>query len=303
MKERLFTDTTNFFAIDYGDIIQLADKRFIVKGHERESRFGIDEPKFWVKKAVDTDTGERKIIKLAFFESFETHLGGIKIRCYRDPEKEGDVLKLVKDHPCFMQGLVYRDSEENIVRVLDVVKGTNFFSYIGSLDLDHEIYFRTLLPSILKNIVKAFEAIGYLHTHGLRHGDIRNDHLIVERDTGNYVWIDFDYNFDSTENPFGLDVFGLGNVLLYSIGKGFHNLNMIEKDTSIYGDLKDSLKEDDFSLLHKWRLFNLRKLYPYIPVVLNNILVHFSIGAEVFYESVEEIIEDINRCLHSVFEQ
>ena len=202
-----------------------------------------------------------------------------------------------------MQGMVYRDSKENIVRVLNVVKGINFFTYIGSLDMDHKNYFRTLLPIILKNIVKAFEGIGFLHTHALRHGDIRNDHLIVERDTGNYVWIDFDYNFDSTENPFGLDIFGLGNILLYSIGKGFHNRNMIEKKTSLYGDLKENLEEDDFSILHKWRLFNLQKLYPYIPLGLNNILAHFSIGAEIFYESAEEIIEDLNRCLHSDFKQ
>ena len=37
---------------------------------------------------------------------------------------------------------------------------------------------------------------------------------------------------------------------------------------------------------------NLRKLYPFIPVTLNSILMHFSTGAGVYYEAVEEIIED-----------
>ena len=39
-----------------------------------------------------------------------------------------------------------------------------------------------------------------------------------------------------------------------------------------------------------------------MPVMLNDILLHFSRGAEVYYEFAEEIIEDLNRCLHSVFE-
>ncbi|MFA4917085.1 MAG: hypothetical protein WC560_10495, partial [Syntrophales bacterium] len=61
MNERVFKDTTDFCSIDYGDIIQIGNKRFLVIGHERESRFGMDEPKFWVKKVVNTETGEKKI--------------------------------------------------------------------------------------------------------------------------------------------------------------------------------------------------------------------------------------------------
>ena len=55
------------------------------------------------------ETGDKKFIKLSFFESFETDLGGIKIRCFRNPRKEGEVLKLVKDHPYFMQGEALED--------------------------------------------------------------------------------------------------------------------------------------------------------------------------------------------------
>ena len=54
--DRVFTDTTNFFAIDYGDIIEVEGRRYLIKGHEREDRFGLDEPKFWVKKGVDMET-------------------------------------------------------------------------------------------------------------------------------------------------------------------------------------------------------------------------------------------------------
>ena len=34
------------------------------------------------------------------------------------------------------------------------------------------------------------------------------------------------YDFETSENPFSLDIFGLGNILIYAIGKGFHNAYM-----------------------------------------------------------------------------
>jgi hypothetical protein len=153
----------------------------------------------------------------------------------------------------------------------------------------------------LKKLVKAFEATRFLHVNGYRHGDIRNDHILVERNTGNYVWIDFDYDYESRENPFGLDIFGLGNILLYAVGKGFHSRHDIDRGVSHYGDLRDRLEPADFSILNKWRFINLRKLYPYIPVMINDVLMHFSRGTELFYESVDEIIEDMNRCIYSAF--
>ncbi|SPD75260.1 conserved hypothetical protein [uncultured Desulfobacterium sp.] len=300
MKERVFTDTSNFFSIDYGDVILIGEKRYKVMGHERERRFGMDDPKFWVKKVVDLDTGERKIIKLTYFEAFETAIGGIKIRRFRNPDKEGDVLGLVKNHPYFMQGTVHRDEKGNNIRVLDIVNGSNFYLYLSSFDMDYDTYFGSVLPGILRHLVRAFEAIRFLHINGITHGDIRNDHVIVEEGTGNYVWIDFDYDFETTENPFGLDIFGLGNLLAYAIGKGFHTYYAI-KDRSVYGDLIDRVNADDFSILTKGRFFNLRKLYPCIPSTLNDILLHFSRGANVYYEYVEEMLEDLNRCIYAIF--
>ena len=300
MNERIVTDTTNFFSIDYGDIIAIDNKKFKVTGHERERRFGVEDPKFWVKKVVDLDTNEKKLIKLSFFESFETKMGGVPITCFRNPDKEGDILNLVKDHPGFMHGSVHRDSKGNNMRVIEPVKGPNFFLYIGAMDeIDHEEYFYGVLPYILRQVAKAFEAIRFLHTNGFRHGDIRNDHIIVEEDTGNYVWIDFDYDYSSPENPFSLDIFGMGNILLNAVGKGFHNLDMIRNNTKKYGDLINNIDDRDFSIFNKRRLVNLRKLYRHIPVSLNNMLIHFSRGAEVFYENTDEIIEDLYRCLYS----
>ncbi len=301
MKERLVTDTTNFISIDYGDIILVDQKRYQVTGHEREGRWGMDDPKLWVKKAVDLETGDRKIIKLSYFESFDTSLGGIKIKRFRNPDKEGDVLKLVDKHPYFMHGTVHEDEKGNNIRILDIVHGTNFYVHLDSLEMDYKTYFHTTLPGILKNLVRAFEAIRFLHINGLKHGDIRNDHLIIEENTGNYVWIDFDYDYQSSENPYGLDVFGMGNILIYAIGKGFHNYYDITNNRAFYGDLTDRLETEDFSLLDKGRFLNLKKLYPDVPSTLNDVLLHFSRGANVYYEFAEEIIEDLNRCVYAIF--
>ncbi len=295
--KRPVSDTTDFFSIDCGDEIEIGGRVFRITGHERERRFGIEDPKFWVKRAVDTATGERKIIKLAYFETFETTLGGVKIRCYRDPDKEAAILERMKGNPCFMQGQSYRDEKGNNVRVLDIVRGSNFFVTLHALDMDHRTYSDRLLPGILKRLRGSFEAIRLLHRSGFRHGDIRNDHIIVDGATGNYVWIDFDYDYHAPENPFSLDLFGLGNILLYAVGKGFHDFYMITSDAGQYGDLSRRIDGDDFSILDKSRFLNLQKLYPYIPDSLNNILMHFSKAADVYYERIDEIIEDLERVI------
>jgi len=301
MSEKIFTDTTDFFSIDYGDMIQIDGGQYLVKGHEREERFGIDDPKFWVKKVINLETEEKKILKLSFFESFETDVGSIKIRCFRNPDKEGAILDLVRDHPHFMSGIACKDTRDNNIRIIDIVKGINFFNYIDTFEMSYEDYFKDILPGILEKLVKAFKAIDFLHQHGQRHGDIRTDHLIVERDTGNYVWIDFDYDYDSGENPFSLDLFELGNVLLYAVGKGFHSASTLEKNNALYGEIQEHFEPGDFSIIHKWKLVNLKKIFPIIPVDLNDILMHFSSKADIFYESAGELIEDINVVRHSIF--
>jgi hypothetical protein len=302
LRSRQFTDTSDFFAIDYGDEILIGGKSYVVKGFARESRFGMDDPKYWVKRVVDSETGERKIIKLTFLESFEITLGGVKIKCFRSPDKEGKILDLVQGHLSFMHGKAYRDDKGNNVRILEVVSGPTFYAYIHQFKMMYEEYFQNALPGILKNLVEAFEAVRFLHLNDFKHGDIRNDHIIVNRVRGKYVWIDFDYDYEATENPFGLDILGLGNILLYAVGKGFHRVDLIKNDQKFYGDLIDRLQPEDLSILDKRRFVNLKKLFPIIPKSLNDILLHFSQGAEVYYELVEEMIEDLNRCLYTTFE-
>lgn len=89
-----------------------------------------------------------------------------------------------------------------------------------SLGKDHEDYFYNYFPSILEEFIDAVRAIAFLHDSGEKHGDIRRDHLIKDRSTGIYRWIDFDYNYRHGASRFGYDLFGLGNVLIFITGRG-----------------------------------------------------------------------------------
>ena len=286
-------DTTNFFDIDCGDEIHVGGNIYRITGNEKERRFGIEDPKFWVKQAVDATTGERKIVKLAYFEKFDTILGGVTINCFRDPDKESAILETMKDNPHFMKGISFKDSKNNNIRVLDIVRGPNFWVYLDRMQMDHETYFHDQFPGIFQKLMEAFQAIAVLHSRGCRHGDIRNDHLVIEINTDNYVWIDFDYDYLAPENPFSLDLFGIGNILLYAAGKGIHDVYSMVNFPKKYGDLIDRVDTGDFSILDKSRLMNLKKFYPYIPDHLNNILLHFSRNTEIYYESIGEILDDL----------
>jgi hypothetical protein len=38
---------------------------------------------------------------------------------------------------------------------------------------------------------------------------------------------------------------------------------------------------------------NIQKIYPYIPDALNYILLHFSNGANLYYENIRQLLEDL----------
>ena len=297
-QKKPITDTTELFSIDDGDVIMVGNRCYEVTGHAREIRFGLDEPKLWVKRVVDLETGQKKLMKLSFFESFETKVGPVAVRRFRSPAKEAEILELVKNHPHFMQGISFKDEKDNVIRILEIIRGRNFYNYMDSFKMEYKEYFHRILPEILKHLVRAFEAIRFLHLNGFRHGDIRNDHLLIESQTGKYMWIDFDYEYETGENPFGLDILGIGNILLYAVGKGFHTKHLIQKGKGIYSRLQDDMDEADYSIIHRNRFVNLKKIFPIIPKPLNDILLHFSRGAGVYYEVVDEVIEDVNRCIY-----
>ena len=284
----IVTDTTEFMRIGHGDVIVLDDRHhFLVLRDEAERRFGLEDPKFWVKRCRCLETGGRNILKMVFHEQFPMTIGSMVVRCTRSPRKESRILDLVRGDGRFMQGVTYLDTAGNPVRVLDVVAGKRLDEKIEALEMPHEAYFHDLFPEILARFIEACQAIHWLHERDEKHGDIRRDHLYVRYDNGQYCWIDFDYTFDFQESPFGLDLFGLGNIIQFLVGMGQHTLQ------SVSPELRAGIDRDDCSIMFPNRIVNLKKLFPYIPDALNNVLLRFSMGANVFYDASAELIADL----------
>ena len=294
---RVTDDTTNYMSIEGGMVLRLEGNDYFVRGDARESRFGItDQPKFWVKYAVDLADGSRKILKLVFHERFTTPLGPLTVRCIRSPDKESRVLDFVRGDRRFMQGRTVRDAVGNNVRVIDVIQGTSLFSHIAQLDQPHAAYFQQTLPDILGKLVGAIEALHHLHQHGHQHGDVRNDHILVEDQTGDFRWIDFDY----TANYLDYDIWSVGNLLAYAVGKGIRTCHDASQVLASRGPTAGSICAEDALLFFRYRLANLRKLYPYVPPELNALLMRFSVTTQTFYHDCSEIARDLRAYLASV---
>ena len=219
-QPKLYDDTSDFTSIDYGDVIHVDNRYFLIVGYTREGRFGIDEqPKQWVPKVYDLESGERKIIKLVFHETFKLKMGEFMVTCYRSPEKEGRVLDLVHGDDRYMQGYSSLDQAGNLVRILEIIRGKRLDTVITSINSSHRDYISEHVEGILRKFLDSVDAIAHLHHHGFKHGDIRRDHILVDNDLEHYRWIDFDYDFYLPERPYALDLTGLGNILLYILGK------------------------------------------------------------------------------------
>ena len=68
---QVHTDTSDFFRIEYGDIVMLSGRPYLIRQCAREGRFGLDDDvKHWVKHAVDLENSDRCLIKLVFYEKF-----------------------------------------------------------------------------------------------------------------------------------------------------------------------------------------------------------------------------------------
>ncbi|WP_320169722.1 serine/threonine protein kinase [Maridesulfovibrio sp.] len=297
---RLYTDTTEFMNVDYSDVISLGDdEHFLVLKNEQERRFGLADPKYWVKRCRMLETNEPKILKLVFYEKFPMNIGPFKIQCYRSPRKEARILDLVRGDMRFMQGYSLNDSAGNNVRILDVIRGKRLDVVVHDIPVDHRTYFHEYFPDIFEKFIESCAAIKFLHDHDEKHGDIRRDHLWVESGTGEYRWIDFDYAFELYENPFGLDIFGLGSILIYLAGKA----NLTQQTLAELGfgpEAMSGIGPGDYSVVIGNRVINLLKIYDYIPSSLNNILMHFSASSSVFYESVDELMVDMDRSLKEI---
>ncbi|MEE9442594.1 MAG: hypothetical protein V3V99_07990 [candidate division Zixibacteria bacterium] len=295
---KLVTDTSDSMRIIRGNVLRADGRDFVIKGNRYETRFGIaDQPKYWVFGAIDLDSGEKKIIKTVFHEDFNVHIGVFKIRCYRSPEKEAQVLERVKGDSRFMQGYTIEDEKCNCIRILDYIPGMTIFNYVYSINKPHRQYFQEDLPGILHNLAESMEAIKFLHDNDFCHGDIRNDHIIIETGTGHYRWIDFDLQ----QHVSDFDVWSMGNILCYVAGKGINSFKLVLKSREFSGKVKKSLVADDGSAFYEYRIMNLKKLYSYIPEKFNNILLHFTLNPIGHYAAMEELLDDYYDMLDSEF--
>ena len=294
---RIHKDTTDFFRVEYDDVVVLGGKPYLIRHNAKELRFGlVDEVKFWVKRAIDLTTGRLKILKLVFYEKFVTNIGGIEYECFRSPKKEARILNLVAHSENFMHGFTVEDEKSNPVRVLDFIKGNPLSTHVWHMNLDRETYFYQLFPTIIDNFMECIQAIRFLHEHGEKHGDIRRDHILIDSDNGRYRWIDFDLNYRHRENIYGYDLFGLGNVLVFLVGMGDVLLRDLKKQDH---PALSTLKEEDLNIVFGNRVVNLKKIYPFIPESLNRVLMHFSKGANWFYENTGQLLEDLQEFKHA----
>ncbi len=285
-EPQIIEDTTNYLALTGSMVLRIGGNDYFILGEAKEGRFGISEqPKFWVKHAVDLTTGARKIIKLVFHEQFTTRLGMFTVRCRRSPEKESEVLYVVEGDDRFMQGITARDPAGNPVRIIDFIPGNSFFNWVASITQSHEEYYYETLPGVFHKLVGCIEAMDKLHRVGLEHGDIRNDHILIESGTGAFRWIDFDY----TVNYSDYDIWSMGNILSYAVAKGIVTCRDVEEAGRGPTGKAIDLCPDDSLLFYSYRLANLRLVYPYIDPAINDLLMRFSASAEDFFIDFEEM--------------
>ena len=292
---QIFEDTSSYMNIIGGSVVRIGGNDYYITTDAREDRFGVDDqPKYWVKYAFDLTTGTRKIIKLVFYEEFVADIGLIRIRCRRSPEKEARILAAVRDNPRFMQGIAVTDPVGNLVRVIDKMPGCSMYKYLEDLDMPHEEYFIDHLPAIMKEVIACIDALAELQTRDLHHGDVRSDHIWIDKGADRFVWIDFDYEVSHTD----YDLWSMGNLIIRVLGKGVHKVRDMERYPGSYPMCREQISPKDRVLLYNDRIANLRKLFPYIPEKLNDIVMRFSAGATEFYSDLEQLSADLHESFY-----
>lgn len=291
-------DTTDYMSLTGGMVLRIEGNDYFITGEATEGRFGIDDqPKFWVKFGYDLEDGARKVIKLVFYEDFTSREGVFLIKGHRSPTKEAHCIELMKDHPRFMQGVAVRDRAGNLVRVLDFVKGKSLFVTLTELKMDHEHYFHQVFPGVMGQVIECISALEELEAKGEHHGDVRNDHIIIDKDTGVYKWIDFDFDVSYED----YDIWSCGNIITFAVAKRVISFQEVMRHPQHFPDCGDcTLTADDALLFYKYRVANLRKLFPYIPEKLNRILMNFSQSTYFFYDTYADLISDLKEAMEEI---
>ncbi len=284
---RVLEEVSNYMAVTGGTVLRLPGNDYYIKGEAKEWRFGLaDEPKYWVKQAIDLTWGIPKIIKFPFHERFSCRLGGLKFSYFRDPDKESEILDLVLGDRRFMQGITLPDRTGARVRVIDRIEGRSLFNEVASLELPHERYYHEVLPGLITRLLPALEAIACLHDRGGQHGDIRSDHILIDADTGEFRWIDFDCRADFAD----YDVWCMGNVLAFVLAGGFTTLKDARRLLDASNRDGSIPTTDDVLLLERRRLANLRLVHAHVHPALDQLLMRFSVGTPQPFGEARELV-------------
>ena len=89
---------------------------------------------------------------------------------------------------------------------------------------------------------------------------------------------------------FGYDLFGLGNILIFLVGGGDITIQQLQADES---SVLAELGPEDMNIIFNNRVADIQKIYPYVPDALNYILLHFSNGANLYYENTQQLLQDL----------
>jgi len=140
-----------------------AGRHAILDQELRKGRpFGLeDEPKYWVRRAIDLEDGSTKILQARVHEKFETTIGEVVIERFRSPRKEARILDLVRGHRNFMHGSLVLDEAGNNVRILEYIRGRR---YDASLSISEPIttITSTHFPKVLEEYIELVTAIQFL---------------------------------------------------------------------------------------------------------------------------------------------
>jgi hypothetical protein len=89
-------------------------------------------------------------------------------------------------------------------------------------------------------------------------------------------------------------------VLQFCAGMGMITFHEVLRSESFTEAAKRNLTSDDASAFYEHRIMNLQKLFPYIPDTLNDILLHFAVNTAIFYESVDQVVDDMKKTLQDL---
>jgi hypothetical protein len=103
--------------------------------------------------------------------------------------------------------------------------------------------------------------------------------------------------FDPQGSFAAFDVWSFGNILQFVLGMGPTTFHQIHTGGEFSSAVIASLKSTDAGAFHHHRLMNLKRIYPYISERLNAVLERFSMGADDYYWTVDELKRDLREAI------